>query len=596
MPINILSQETINKIAAGEVVERPLNAVKELVENSLDAFASSITIEIEQAGKKLIRISDNGCGMDKKDLELSIQRHATSKIVNYEDLSYISSMGFRGEALASIAAVSKFEMKTRKKGGQEGWKLTTDGGKSVNIIPSSSSDGTITEIKDLFFNTPVRQKFLKSDAVEKAKIISAVEETSLANPEVSFKLISDGRNVFSAVRTDGRIDRISDILTQDFAKTLISVKVEHLNASMEFYFTKQENVLTNKNFQYLFVNSRPVNFSKRTMHAVYSAFRESIPHDKHPGILIFINIEPSEIDVNISPTKREIKFAAENAIYDLIFKTIKNALFNQTHPEIKISVPASEKIFTPLKPNAVYEKFDKAVSDFRIKEPAAKSKYTVSKSYTPVQYASVFAKPEQTSFKEPSFSETNNNIKVIGQVFETYIIVEKGNEFFIFDQHASDERIRYEIYTEQINKKELKTQNLLFPENIEFSKSVSQIAKENIPIFNELGISVEQFGDNTFRITSYPALLGNVSIGQILKSIVEDIFQEKKPVIEKKRDKIIRAACRASVKAGDKISLNEAKVLINNLFKCKFPFTCPHGRPTAYKISLTEIEKFFKRK
>ncbi|MDR2427951.1 MAG: DNA mismatch repair endonuclease MutL, partial [Endomicrobium sp.] len=211
MPINILSQETINKIAAGEVVERPLNVVKELVENSLDAFASSVTVEIEKAGKNLIRVSDNGCGMDKKDLELSILRHATSKIENFEDLSHIHTMGFRGEALSSIAAVSNFDVKTRKKGESSGWKLSSNGGKNVSVVPCSGSEGTITEVRDLFFNVPARQKFLKSDSTERSRIISSFEEIALANPEISFKMFSENKTVFSASKTNNKLERISDI-------------------------------------------------------------------------------------------------------------------------------------------------------------------------------------------------------------------------------------------------------------------------------------------------------------------------------------------------------------------------------------------------
>ena len=323
MAINLLSQETINKIAAGEVVERPLNAVKELVENALDACASSITVEISQAGKKLIRVSDNGFGMDKKDLELSVMRHATSKIEDFNDLSHIHSLGFRGEALSSIAAVSRFNIKTRKRGESSGWKLECEGGKNIKVSPWAGAEGTITEVEDLFFNTPARKKFLKSDATERSRIINSVEETALANQDISFKLLSENKTVFSTPATDNKIERIADILGKDLASKLKNIKIDHQKAAVEIYFTGRDDSLSNRKCQYLFVNSRPVNLPKWMAHSIYQAYKESIPHDKHPGFLIYITISPSDIDVNIHPTKREIKFADEGGIYDILFKALK---------------------------------------------------------------------------------------------------------------------------------------------------------------------------------------------------------------------------------------------------------------------------------
>lgn len=589
MAINLLSQETINKIAAGEVVERPLNAVKELVENSLDACASSVTVEIAQAGKKLIRVSDNGFGMDKKDLELSVLRHATSKIEDFNDLSHIHSLGFRGEALSSIAAVSKFEIKTRKRKESSGWKLGSEGGKSIEISPWAGAEGTITEVKDLFFNTPARQKFLKSDATERSRIISSLEETALANQDIAFKLLSENKTVFSTPATDNKVERISDILGKDLASKLKRAKADHPKAAAEIYFTGRDDSLNNRKCQYLFVNARPVNVPKWMIHCVYQAYRESIPHDKHPGFLVYITIDPSDIDVNIHPAKREIKFADESGIYDILFKTLKHALTSHSHPEIEINTNIEEFKMPdmPLKPADMSSGSGRKTF---IYEP--KPQYAFKKeNYDINQYANVYAKQE-----ELQAGAFDNNIKVLGQVFGTYIIIENEGHLYIFDQHAAAERVRYEAYLAQTGSQALKLQQMLMPENFELSPSLAELLKSNIPLFNELGIGVEEFGGKSFRITSYPALLGNISIAQIIKAVLEDIETEKNIEIEKKRDKIIRSACRASIKAGDNISFLEAKKLINDLFACEHPFTCPHGRPTAYKISLNELEKFFKRK
>ncbi|MDR3256847.1 MAG: DNA mismatch repair endonuclease MutL [Endomicrobium sp.] len=607
MPINILSQETINKIAAGEVVERPLNAVKELVENSLDAFASSIIVEIEEAGKKLIRVSDNGFGMDKKDLEFSILRHATSKIENFNDLSHIHSLGFRGEALASIAAVSNFEIKTRKKGATSGWKLLAEGGKDVKFIPWSGGEGTITEVKNLFFNTPARQKFLKSDSTERSRIISLLEETALANQEIAFKILSENKTILSIPQTDNKIERISDILGRDFAKTLRNTKINHSKVSLDIYFTGRDDSLSNRKYQYLFVNSRPVNYPKWLIHCVYQAYKESIPHDKQPGILIYISIDPSEIDVNIHPTKREVKFAGETSIYDMLFKVLRNALISHAHPEIPINSSIADNIsgcyskattekHIELDPGSVaadnYISTTSSRPTIYIREPKSKHNYVSSKQiYNIDRYANVFAKQEE--FAPENF---DNNIKILGQVFDTYIIVENKGDLYIFDQHATAERVRYELYLLQMKQQSIKAQQMLMPETFDLSPSVSEFLKANINLFNELGINIEEFGQNSFRIIAYPALLGNISIEQIVKTIISDIEDDKNVEIGQKRDKIIRSACRASIKAGDKVSFVEAKKLISDIFKCEYPFTCPHGRPTAYKISLNKLEKFFRRK
>ncbi|MDR1418411.1 MAG: DNA mismatch repair endonuclease MutL [Endomicrobium sp.] len=598
MSINILSQETINKIAAGEVVERPLSVVKELVDNCLDANCSSIIVEIEQSGKKLIRIQDDGVGMDKKDLELSILRHATSKIESFNDLSSIHSFGFRGEALASIAAISNLEIKSKKRGNTSGWKLITKGGKNTELSPSSSPEGTIIEVKDLFFNVPVRYKFLKSDTTERSKIINTLEEIALANKDVSFKMISENRIIFNTVKTDKTIDRISDVLGKDFAKKLQNITANFDKASLNIYYTDRDNALQNKKYQYLFVNSRSVNLPKWLIHCITQAYRESIAHDKYPGILVYIDIEPSEIDVNVSPTKREIKFANENAMYDIVYKTLKNALVSQFYSDIPdVNVLSDTENSQHLSLNT--KKTNTDINNFfykpsNIKEPKAHyGNFSVSKkqNYNIDDYANVFAKQEPFLVN----NKFDENIKVLGQVFNTYIIVENGGNLYIFDQHAAEERVKYELYLSEMKNNSIKQQALLMPENISCLKSESELIKANIGLFKDVGIDIEEFGDNFFRITAYPALLGNMQIEPIVKDIISNIEDFKNIEITQKRNKIIRFACRASIKAGDTVSLIEIKQLIYDLFKCEYPFTCPHGRPTAYKISLNDLEKFFKR-
>ncbi|MDR1259762.1 MAG: DNA mismatch repair endonuclease MutL [Endomicrobium sp.] len=579
MSINILSRETINKIAAGEVIERPLNVVKELVENSLDAFASSVIIEIENAGKKFIRVVDDGLGMNRKDLLLSILKHATSKIKNFDDLSYIHSFGFRGEALSSIATVSNFIIKTRKRGEALGWKLSSIGGQNIKVFPWAGYEGTITEVENLFFNTPARYKFLKNDSNEKAKIINSLEEIALSNQNITFRLFSEKKYIFSTIKTNNRINRISDILGRDFTKNIRNVKIDYSKISLDIYFIDHNNLLSSRKYQYLFVNARPVNYPKFMIHCIYHAYREFISIGKHPGILIYVTIDPSEIDVNIHPTKREIKFANENKIYDIIFKILKNELMSRSYFKINTNLSISDNC-TVTTNNLKYD-----VSKFvpMYTENCSTDKHTSISSIKQIEIIS---------------ENFENNMKIIGQIFDTYIIVESYECLYIFDQHATAERVKYELYLSQLKKQNIKIQQMLIPENFDIPYSGSEVLKANISILNELGINVQEFGKNSFRVTAYPALLGNISIGQTIKIIISDIERNDKNIIEihQKKDKIIRLACHTSIRSGDKISFVEAKKLINDLFKCECPFTCPHGRPLVYKISLNEFEKFFKRK
>ncbi|MDR1511530.1 MAG: DNA mismatch repair endonuclease MutL [Endomicrobium sp.] len=607
MSINILSHETINKIAAGEVIERPLNVVKELVENSLDAFASSVIAEILGAGKKFIRVSDNGLGMNRKDLELSILRHATSKIKDFSDLSQVRSLGFRGEALASIVTISNFRMKTKKKGEFSGWELLSNGGKNVEVAPWSGSEGTISEVGDLFFNTPARQKFLKSDSTERSRIISLLEEMALANQCITFKMLSENKMIFFAPKTDNKTERILDVLGKDFSKAIRNVKFNHSKISLDIYFTGKDYSLSSRRYQYLFVNSRPINYPKWLIHCVYQVYGELIHRDKHPGILIYIDINPSEIDVNIHPTKREVKFANENSMYNMFLRLLKNAIISHEYSKMPINFSTNDNVYSsfdnryhcgghtsssPFLTNGSIFGAHHSANTCYTNESSFN--YTIHKKVCDVgKYVADAVVKEELSQKK----FFDNSMRIVGQVFGTYIIVESKGDLCIFDQHAVAERIKYELYLSQVEIQAIKVQQVLVPVSFDLPTSFSELLKANIAFFNEIGIIIEEFGQNSFRITAYPILLGNVSIERVVRTIILDIENDKTvKKIEQVKDKIIRSACRTSVRAGDSIAFSEAENLIKDLFKCKLPFTCPHGRPVVYKISLKELEKFFKRR
>lgn len=601
MPIQILDENTINKISAGEVVERPLNVVKELVENALDAGATTISVEIEKSGKKLIRVTDNGCGMNKEDLQLSICRHATNKITNFDDLSNIFSLGFRGEALPSIASISMFSIKTQQQGQNSGWQLSMNGETKPEIQPWAGAYGTIVEVKNLFFNTPAREKFLKSDITEKAKIISCLDEIALVRNDINLKIVSDGKVISDYHKTDSKLQRIESVLGKNIAQKLKQISFCHPQVEIDGYITTRENSFSQKNMQYLFVNGRCVNYPKWLIHAIYQACKEAIPIGRHPGIVMFLKVNPSDIDINVHPTKREIKFVCENQMYELFYKFIKNSLESDAPSNIINIQNDSSKIYTSSQ-NSTSNYFQSnkynggySGTKYPSRQFSVKDYQNVYQTPTTDKVESIATPIQQTELKQTDLLQ-QDNFKFIGQIFETYILVEKDKTFYIIDQHAAQERVRYEMFSNQLENKSLKIQQLLIPDVFELPKPKTILLKNYLSIFKNLGFDVEEFGDNSFRLTSYPALLGNnVNFVEIIDVLITFLEDEKSTDVEQIKEKIIRASCRTSIKAGDKVYEQQAKALLKELFACKMPWTCPHGRPTVYTLTLSDLEKFFKR-
>lgn len=599
-PIKILSEETINKIAAGEVIERPANVVKEVVENSLDAGSTKIELEIKGAGRQLIRISDNGTGMTRQDLTLAVTRHATSKLSAFSDLERLTTMGFRGEALPSIAAVSHLSIKSQIKSQSSGWKIVLVGGKIKESRAWAGASGTIVEISRLFFNTPARAKFLKSDFTERHHIMRIIEEISLSNPEISFKVTLEGKTVLNVPASKTHIERLIDILGQEFAKNLVPVEVNRPAVNMKAFVTKVENSMPNRSHQFLFVNNRPVQFSKALTYSLYEAYRERLQSRRHPGAVIFLDVDPGQIDVNIHPTKREIRFSKENEIKQLLYKAIKDAIVQP----INISLSTEEEPQPSLKAGYVSEQFRKASSPTRSytsyeNKPSSYSRYTTKVSESTTAYTANLPKPssavEQDAQELISLNK-ESSIRPLGQIFGMYIIAQDKNKLLIIDQHAAAERIRYERYLTEWENKKIPVQPLLIPITLEIPPSQLGLVRENNNLLNELGWEIGEFGKNTIRITAQPNVLGiDSDIKDIINEIIQSLTQDTKLPLSEKRDKIIRAACRASIKANESISLGEINQILRDLFLCKSPYTCPHGRPTLIELSKSELRKKFKR-
>jgi DNA mismatch repair protein MutL len=582
--IKILSEDTINKIAAGEVIERPANVVKELTENSLDAGARSINIEIEDAGLKLIRVSDDGIGMSRQDMTLSLQRHATSKITGFNDLEKLTTMGFRGEALPSIAAVSNITLQSSAGRSGDGWKEVYSAGKLLESKACGCPRGTSVEVRNLFFNTPARRKFMKSEPTEKLHITKMVEEMALVRNDVSFTLVVDGKNIVSAPVAASPAERLTDILGPDSFKKMVYLEGTHPQISITGFITKLEESLSNRSTQYLFVNTRPVNLGKLITHSLNEAYREMLPKGRYPGAVLFIAVDPSNIDVNIHPTKREVKFSKEKEVHDFVYSAIRSALSRPAKLDLK-----NDQAPPPLPRVQTFAGTSPSRAEIKESSHLYETKPSTNKFFSSRQ------ENEGVSGNLHGIQE-DTNIRPLGQIFNTYALVQYHNDFLIIDQHAAAERVRYERYLEQFHKNQITSQPLLIPVTIDVPPSQALIIKDNSRTLRDLGWDIAEFGKNTLKVSAYPNILGaDIEITTVVGNIIGSLSEEKRIEPKEKIEKLIRAACRASIKANDQISNPEILQLAKDLFKCNTPYTCPHGRPTLIKLTKDEISRKFRR-
>ncbi|OQA92304.1 MAG: DNA mismatch repair protein MutL [Elusimicrobia bacterium ADurb.Bin231] len=564
--INILPVHIINKIAAGEVVERPASVVKELLENSLDAGSSTVKVDIINSGKALISVADNGCGMSVDDAIKSVERHSTSKITDISDLEKINTLGFRGEALPSIASVSIMKITTKSSDAETGLTLSITEGKVVSQKSAAVSNGTIIRIEDLFYNVPARLKFLKSDITEKSKIISLLTEYALANCGVALQLYSDGDEVFSYQKTANIKTRIAQIFGEKYLKDLIATETEHGELTLQAFLTKPGCVFAGRNRMFAFVNNRPVN-SRILISAVKNGYGEFLKAKENPGFILFITIDPAAIDVNVHPTKREIRFREEDAIYSLVRQTVRSALLN------KESIP-----------NIIGEN----------SRPAENKPYESTYISAPGKVES----PACESYKSAEFTDKMIfSPRLIGSVFDLYIIAEYDGELLIIDQHAAQEKILFERFMKELSSGNITVQRLLIPVNLELAPKEMLIVKTLLPELAATGFELEEFGRNSFIVKSLPDFITGMSVINIVSELISakkaGNLGDSSDVI---REKIISTSCRTAVKAGDKLSASELNRLIADLFACENPFVCPHGRPTTIRLSKDELDKKFLRK
>lgn len=702
MGIQLLDQNTINKIAAGEVIERPSSVVKELVENAIDAGAMAITVEIKEGGISFIRVTDNGSGINKNEIDIAFKRHATSKIKSIEDLITVSSLGFRGEALASISAVSQVELITKTKDSITGTRYISEGGQKMSIEDIGAPDGTTFIVRNLFFNTPVRRKFLKSAATEAGYINSLMQYLALSHPDISFRFINNNQN---KLHTSGNMklkDIIYNVYGRDITANLYEVNSSANNIKIEGYIGKPFVNRGNRTYENYYINGRYIKSGiiNRAIEAGYKGF--IMPHN-YPFTVLHFTINPEIIDVNVHPTKMELRFSDNEYVYNFVYDTILSTLKgkelvakveadgqvmqhirkdmldegeNDKKPEnipnvnndgqqniesavqsdtvmdienvkndssVQTTVnkivdagmsegqpagsdndkvvrnidnvignkaeicPSSSSV--TLVPESTYKEQQENRNEVQTTlTPATKTRlpepFEVKRSEAMVKddekkyQAEVKAKPEQMSmFKDKLLDEDNkNNYRIIGQLFDTYWLIEFEDRFYMMDQHAAHEKVLYERMMKKIKEHHIDTQMIMPPIILTLNMNEEEVLKRNMPVFTKMGYEIEEFGGNEYKVTGIPAGFPKLDYRQMLMDLIDGLMREgRMSDMDILTEKVASMSCKAAIKGNNKISYEEAKELMNELMKADNPYNCPHGRPTLIVMSKYDIEKKFKR-
>jgi len=582
--INILDDNTSNKIAAGEVVERPFSVVKELIENSIDAQATNITIEIYEGGQQSIKITDDGVGVHPDDIKTAFMPHATSKISSIEDVFTINTMGFRGEALPSIASVSNTTFKSRTTEFEYGKEISILGGNLEYIKDSGCNVGTSISVNNLFFNVPARQKFLKSPQRESAMITDIVTRLALAHNNISFKLFNSDKNLITTYASENMLDTIRSIYDKNTSENVINFEEHSDILSVYGYIGTAELSRGSRNNQSVFVNKRYIK-SKLITTAVETAFKSFLMINKFPFFIVFIDIYPEMIDVNVHPTKSEIKFKDERVIFKTVFDAVHKALRDSRINSFKVE---EDELISVIEKKAEDEKLLQEKIEL-LEMPIDLNFKNNAISYKPLQNVDAVFEGLGNEKKLP-------DLRVIGQFYNTYIIAEAKEELYLIDQHAAHEKILFEKYRDEIKNMQVSSQLLIIPTVMELCHEDFSTYIENKELFKSTGFDIEVFGDETITIREVPIILGKPDMKNLFLDIINNLKHMGTGLtVDVKYHKIATIACKAAVKGNDPLSQIEMVRLINDLSYIEDPFNCPHGRPTIIKMSVTELEKKFKR-
>lgn len=622
--INVLNEDTFNKIAAGEVVEKPFSVVKELVENGIDAKAKNISVEIEDGGKHLIRVTDDGNGIHPDDIQKAFMPHATSKINNLDDIYKINTMGFRGEALASIASISHTVLKSRTSDFDFGKEIVIDGGTINGINEAAANVGTSVEVRDIFFNVPARQKFLKSSSREASYISDIVNRLALCNPDISFKLLNNGKKAVNTYGTSNLIDAVRSIYGKKVCDNIISFEKHFDIVSIYGYIGNSEISRGSRNNQSIFVNKRYIK-NKLITAAVENAFKSFITINKHPFFILFLDVFPEYIDVNVHPTKSEVKFRDDRYVFKIVFDTIHEALRKSLKNSFNIesdTTAESDGILNKIidKPKKKKNE-ERSVIQIPIDLQSDKKGYYINKEIgNNDNYSLIHDNYDAPNVNETNYKsnldvnyESNHNdtikkdaddslvpkfpkLNIIGQFHSTYILCEYDDTLYIIDQHAAHEKILFEKYKKDIKKNKIVSQLLISPAILELSADDFSYYIDNEDLFKNAGFHIELFGENTLSIREVPMILGKPDFKRLFIDILDNLKNTGSgETWEVKYDLIARLACKAAIKANDSLSSLEMNHIVDELRFLDDPFTCPHGRPTIIKVTLNQFEKKFKR-
>ena len=612
--IRILPEDVSNRIAAGEVIERPASVVKEMMENAIDAEATTILVNIEKAGKKLISVTDNGRGMDADDTLLFFEPHATSKITSLEDIDRITTMGFRGEALPSIASISRFRLRTRKKDALEGNEVVIEGGKIISSSPAGCAPGTEMAVRDIFFNTPARRKFLRTDNTEEKHIIDMFCQIALAHHELSFELIMDGSKIISSPASNDLLSRIQTFFGKNTKNSLLPVQFDKAGISISGYIAKHGFTKKSRKEQRTYINDRPVE-AAAIFRGVRDGYESLVMKGFYPPVILFISMAPERVDFNVHPAKREVRFREAGLVANVITDAIRETLRQAVAPTV--SLPGELPFNTILSGATVtYTPADKEQNTFPnigsvpniqpINSIAFNRDSPLPEILPEInletgsqqQYNTPSQQAESASQTVPVQNlKRDTEFRILAFLDNTYILASADSGLVIIDQHAAHERILFEKLMDSASEeKTAMSQKLLIPVTLECSRSEIIFLTKNSELFKILGFEIESFGQNTVIIHAIPASISDNDITALFADILSTIMNEENSAVKADRASIAKVACSKAVKAHDSLTIEEAEALIKQMNQCKLPYSCPHGRPTMISISYKELEKRFGRK
>ena len=603
MAIRVLPEHMINVIAAGEVIERPASVVKELLENAIDAGASQISIMLENAGKTKIVVNDNGCGISPQDLALAIERHATSKLPG-DDLSDVATLGFRGEALPSIGAIAKLTITSRMAGAEAAWQIEVHGGKKSAVHPASLNPGTMVEVGDIFFATPARLKFLKSDATELAHIIDIVNRLALIAPKIGFSVQHRERSLLRYAKiqdnllgTDLYQPRVLQVIGQEFISNSLTVEAQREELKLWGFIGLPTYHRSNSQEQYFFVNNRPVR-DRQLQAAIRVAYQDVLPHDRYPATILYLEMPSDQLDVNVHPAKTEVRFRQADRVRSLIISSLRSRLMQN---DVKTANTIGQQAIDYFKPNAAMQNPGLAFAE---KAPAQQFSWNAGRASFSTQDNTFYPPQDNSPASAPGASALSSVEpeyflgRAVAQIHRTYIVAQTEEKVVIVDQHAAHERLIYEKMKNGLEAEGVKRQALLIPEVVNLPQGRAAIFIEKAEELSKLGLTIEPFGVDAVLVREIPALLGKEDITQTILDLAEQIFENGESwIIQNHLNEICGTlACHSSIRAGRMLSLNEMDALLRQMEQTPNSSQCNHGRPTYIELKREDMEKLFGRR